>query len=312
MSPTQVSDMVTLEPCPECRSSETFTDESRGDVICSGCGLVRDRLFEETPSYITTEVMERSQHNEVYRSGKSTVISKHDVDGTGSKLTAKQRQRADKLRWWEAKKWTTDERAVSKAAHIALGAAAKIGLSDQIVETAVYYYHTARRKGLVEGRDIKKTIAGALLVASKLYNRVVSENDLAEYLDMPVAEVIQYSKWLVREMDMKMPVISPRVYVMFLAKTLEGTPPVPKWALDILERAYEHKHLVNGKNPRALAAAAYYIATILAGEKVSQLSIVEPLELTDVAIRGHYKAFMKTFGFKRSPLPQGTEPFSHS
>lgn len=129
---------------------------------------------------------------------------------------------------------------------------------------------------------------------------------------MPVAEVLQYSEWLVREMGMKMPVISPRVYVIFLAQTLNGTPPVPKWALDILERAYEHKDLVNGKNPHALAAAAYYIATILAGEKVSQLSIVEPLELTDVAICDHYKAFMKTFGFKKSPLPQGAEPFSHS
>jgi transcription initiation factor TFIIB len=71
---------------------------------------------------------------------------------------------------------------------------------------------------------------------------------------------------------------------------------VQQKVLEILEQAKNNKSLVTGRDPRGLAAAAIYIASILMDHRVTQRDIAIAAGVTEVTVRNRYKELVAKLG----------------
>lgn len=71
--------------------------------------------------------------------------------------------------------------------------------------------------------------------------------------------------------------------------------------LKILAKAKEQRTLVTGRDPRGLAAAAIYIASILTDNRVTQRDIAVAAGVTEVTVRNRYKELVNKLKITMAP-----------
>jgi len=89
----------------------------------------------------------------------------------------------------------------------------------------------------------------------------------------------------------------PSDFVPRFCTTLNLNGEVQGRAIEVIEKAKE-RYLISGRSPKAIAAAAIYIASILEGLDRSQNEISAVTGITEVTIRNRYKELCKKLGIK--------------
>ena len=105
---------------------------------------------------------------------------------------------------------------------------------------------------------------------------------------MKKKDVARSYRLLIREMNLKMPVVDPTKCVSKIASKVGVMEKTKRRALDILKRAQETR-VSAGKDPMGLAASALYVACVLEGENKTQKDVAEAASVTEVTIRNRYK-----------------------
>jgi transcription initiation factor TFIIB len=85
-----------------------------------------------------------------------------------------------------------------------------------------------------------------------------------------------------------MPVDGPMKFVPGIASKLDLNPRTQQYAVELLREAKKHKGLT-GKDPRGLAAAALYKASIETNDKRIQKDIAEAAGTTEVTLRNRLR-----------------------
>jgi transcription initiation factor TFIIB len=98
-----------------------------------------------------------------------------------------------------------------------------------------------------------------------------------------------------------MPVSEPANYVPRFISDLGLPGEVQSKALEILEQAKAAGGLVTGRDPRGLASAAIYIASILTDNRVTQRQIALAASVTEVTIRNRYKELVSRLKITMAP-----------
>ena len=298
--------MVILIPgikqsCLRCGKKGLITDSETGEIFCGGCGFVSSERIEnlgpEKRSFpgdgVNRERTGVGTSLTMHDQGLSTVISTTNRDATGKPLSASMKTTLKRLRTWD--NWSQSESIntnFKQAFNELYRLKDKLSLSDSVVEKAAYIYRKALEKKMVRGRSISGMMGSALYAACRETNTPRTLKDIAETMNIKKGNLAAYYRLLVKELDLKMPVVDSVQNVARIASKVGLSEKTKRYAIEILRKA-EKNDYVAGKNPMSLAATALYISCIKMGERHAQRDFAEAANITEVTIRNRYKGLLE-------------------
>jgi len=285
--------------CPECGSTNFVEDCDLGEIICRDCGLVlSEHALNQGPEWRAFTKEEGDQRGRVglpisfsmFDKGLSTVIDHVNRDASGRQLPF-----ATRLEMLRLRKWQIRTRVHSSADRNLAQAMAELDrLADvlhipcAIKERAAIIYRKALHNALVRGRSIAALAAASLYASCRLSETARTLKDVSAASRIRKKDVARCYRLLVRELDLRMPVVDPVKCISKVATSVEISMPTQQRAIRIINEA-KKKGIVTGKDPMGLAASSLYVACVLEGEKKTQKEIAEVANVTEVTVRNRYK-----------------------
>jgi transcription initiation factor TFIIB len=280
------------------------TDNTTGERFCGGCGFViTERVDDSGPEWRS---FSKEEYDDKSRTGSPTSLAMHDMglatvighankDVTGKPLSASMRSTIERLRTWDSRSQAheSSDRNFRQAFSDLGRLKDKLALSDAVIEKTAYIYRKALDKGLVRGRSIPGLLAAALYAACRDSGTPRTLNDVSNEINIKRKDVSRCYRLLLRELDLKMPVVDPVKCMSRIASEAGLTEKVKRRALTILNDASKLE-ITSGKDPMGLAAAALYLSCVLNGENTTQKVIAMAAGVTEVTIRNRYKGLKES------------------
>ena len=288
-----------ITACPECKSEHLVRDYTRGEMTCSGCGLVIDDNFIDSgPEWRAFDAEQNEKRARggapmtvmVHDKGLSTDIGWGNRDTYGNVVPTKNRAQLFRMRKWQnrTRASTSADRNLALALKELNRLASKIGLHRQVREEAAMLYRRAVNQNLVRGRSVEGVAAAALYGACRRCEVPRTLNEITEASRASKKEVGRTYRYISRELKLNLQPASPVVYIERFCKELKLPGHVEDAAIRILNQAVEAE-LTSGRGPTGVAAAAIYIASVLYNMRKTQKQIAMTVGVTEVTIRNRYK-----------------------
>ncbi|WP_123539203.1 transcription initiation factor IIB [Halosimplex salinum] len=289
------------ETCPECNGS-LVTDDTRGETVCSECGLVVDEdEIDPGPEWRAFDAGEKDEKSRVgapttnmmHDSGLSTNIGWQDKDAYGNSLNASQRQKMSRLRTWNERFRTRDskERNLKQALGEIERMGSALGLPENVRETASVIYRRALDEDLLPGRSIEGVASSAVYAAARQAGTPRSIDEVVRVSRIGEMEFTRTYRYVVRELGLEIQPADPGSYVGRFVSDLDVSEAVERRARELLDTGKDEQVHV-GKSPVGLAAAAVYAAALLVNEKVTQGEVSEVADVSEVTIRNRYQELL--------------------
>ncbi|MCH6571624.1 MAG: transcription initiation factor IIB [Thaumarchaeota archaeon] len=289
----------TNDKCQRCGKGSMLTDDNTGEMFCSKCGfVVSDRTEREGPEWRSFSKDERGDRA---RAGTPTTLAMHDMglatiinpinkDASGKPLTASMKSTIERLRTWDSRSQVHEplDRNFRQAFSELDRLKDKLALSDAVIQKTAYIYRKALDKSLVRGRSIPALVAASLYAACRDTQTPRTLTDVANGINIKRKDVARCYRLLLRELDLKMPVVDPTKCVARIASISSLNEKTKRKALKFLDEATRIE-VSAGKDPMGLAAAALYLACVMLGENKTQKDIAQAAGVTEVTIRNRYK-----------------------
>jgi len=294
--------------CPECNSAHLVRDYKRGEFVCEECGLVLDDQFiDQGPEWraFDTEQGEKRARTgapmtyTIHDKGLSTEIGWKNADSYGKSIPTRNRAMFYRLRKWQRRIRISNamERnlafALSELNRIASG----MGLPRNVRETAALIYRKAVNKNLIRGRSIEGVVAASLYGACRQCSIPRTLDEIASTSKVGRKEIGRTYRFMTRELRLKLMPTSPEDYISRFCSELKLSSEVQTKTMEILKQANDME-LTSGKAPTGVAAAAIYIASILANERRTQREVADKAGVTEVTIRNRYKELAEKLGIQ--------------
>ena len=298
--------------CPECGSLEVIRDNEKGEVICATCGLVlSDHRIDTGPEWRAFTSDERDARSRtgapasyaIHDKGLSTLIDWRDRDSKGASFSAKQRAQIYRLRRWQIRTrvHSSLDRNLAQAMTEIERLSSQLGLSQSLKEHAARLYRKLIAGRLWRSRSIDATSAAAVYAACRHRGSPRSIEEIAEHSRENKKKISAHYRMLVTKLKLRMPISRPRNYVPRFVTELGLPAEVQQVTMDILEKARAVRGLITGRDPRGLAAAAIYIASIMTDNRVTQRDISDVSGVTEVTIRNRYKELVSKLELSMDP-----------
>jgi len=293
------------ERCKRCGKSRIVSDTETGELFCQVCGFVMSEHVEDSgPEWRsfneesankarTGASMSLARHD----MGLYTVINQADRDVSGKALSSYMKATIKRMRVWDNRSQFHDSiQRNYKLAFIELGKLKdKLALSDTVIEKAAYFYRKAIDKNLIRGRSISALIASALYAACRETGTPRNLKDIAEAANITKKSLALCYRLLVKELELKMPVVDSVSYVARIASKIGISEKSKRLAVKIL-KDYERSGEVAGKEPIGLAASALYISCCEMDEDCTQKKISLAANITEVTIRNRCRGLKRILG----------------
>ena len=288
------------ESCLRCGKKALITDVETGEIFCGGCGFVLservDNSGPERRSFpddrINKERTGVGTSLTIHDQGLSTVINPTNRDATGKPLSSSMKKTLKRLRTWDSRSQNEPiDRNYRLAFNELYRLKDKLSLSDSVVEKAAYIYRKALEKKLVRGRSITGMIGASLYAACREVETPRTLKDISETMNIKKGDLAACYRLLVKELDLKMPVVDSVQNVARIASKIGLPEKTRRFAIEILRKAEENR-LSAGKNPMSLAATALYISCVKMGVRHTQRDLAEAANITEVTIRNRHKGLL--------------------
>ncbi len=229
--------------------------------------------------------------------GLTTIIGRQNVDASGRKLTSTRRAQIHRLRKWQirTKVHSSDKRNLAVAMTELHRISSQLSIPYSIRETSAVIYRKALRKRLTRGRTILGMIAASLYLACRVHQVPRPLEEVCEHIHITRKELSLCVRLILRYLNLKVPFASPIDFIHRFGTELGIPGEAKKKAIDILQLAKEQR-LTIGKDPKGMAAAAIYVASILTGSRRTQLEIAKTARVTEVTVRNRYKEMVEKLG----------------
>jgi transcription initiation factor TFIIB len=289
------------ETCPECDGQLTH-DPKHGETACSECGLVVETgEIDHGPDWRAFNSEERDQKarvgapttNMMHDKGLTSKIDWRNEDAHGNTLSSRQRQKMQRLRTWDERFRTRDskERNLKHALGEVSRMASALGLPKATRETASVIYRHALKEDLLPGRSIEGIATAAVYAAARQSGVPRSLNEVAAVSRIEKLTLMRAYRYMVRELGLEIAPADPLDYLPRFASDLNIGEEAEQQAHELLGNAIGDGY-ASGKNPTALAGAALYAAGLLVNEKVTQGTVSEAADISEVTIRNRYKELL--------------------
>jgi len=298
-----LSKISEMDVCSECGSTDIRTDAIRGETICANCGVVLSfRNIDQGPewrAFTPEEITKRSRVGSpstftIHDKGLSTVIDRQNKDAFSQQLPPNRKVQLYRLRKCQLRMRVDSPlyRNLTVAMTELDRLSSQLSLPWDVKETAAILYRRAVEKKLIRGHSIEAIITAAVYAACRQRKMTSSLEDIAWCSRVSRKEMGRCYRLLRNQLGIFIPIASPNEFLPRFSTTLNLSERTQQQATIILRRAGE-KGFTTGKDPRGLAAAALYIATILTGERRTQHEIATVAQVTEVTIRSRYKEMLR-------------------
>ena len=285
--------------CPEC-SGDVVRDDRRGEITCNSCGLVlesgtvdhgpewRSYQDDDTDPRRTGAALDETLHDR----GLSTQIGWRDKDAYGKLLSGPQRSRVRRLRKWNTRyQQDSDDRHLKHAFGEIKRMGSALGLSKPVREVATVTYRRAHQENLLLGRSVEGVASGCLAMACRQSGIPTGFAEITNVSHVGEDEIVSAYKHVIRELGLEVPPPNPKEYIPRFASEFGVSDAIERRAVELLEAAVDATYH-SGKNPRALAASAIYLADQLGDKALIQREVAEAAGVTDVTIRSQRDALL--------------------
>lgn len=291
------------ETCPECGNDVLISDNTRGEIVCNVCGLVlSQRIVDSGPEWRAFTSEEAKNKIRVgsplnltlYDKGLSTSIDRKNKDAFGKSINPQTMSDFHRLR-----KWHTRTRSIKSAEKLFAYAmsqldrlASQLKMSKDSKILTAYILRKAVNKKLTAGRSIEALLLAAIYISWKSYDIPKTFDDFNDLLPIQKNKISKYSRLLSKELNIKIGVPSPIIYIARFCTELNLSGKVQNRAFELLKLAEKNGILI-GKSPIGIAGAAIYTACLLEGERRSQREISMAIKVTEPTLRKYYKILLK-------------------
>lgn len=289
----------------ECPPEYIVYDHERGVRVCKLTGeVIEESVIDERVDYRAYDEEERRRRARV--GGPLSPAKQHMGVTVGYAIPSSGKPRGlSRTRRLEAIRralaygttLTSIEKNINQALRRLDELAQALGVPSHVKEEAAIIYRQAAQKGLTRGRSIDSVVAAALYAACRRKQIACSIQKIAEALNLregfdPKREIARCYRLLVRDLELKIPVISPENFVSQITSELGLPDSVAAEAVRIVRLARE-AGITAGKDPNGVAAAAVYIAAIKQGFKKTQKDVANKAGVTEVTVRNRYKEIVQ-------------------
>ncbi|TFF95578.1 MAG: transcription initiation factor IIB [Promethearchaeota archaeon] len=294
--------------CPECGNDNIIADESRGELVCSLCGLViTQRLIDSGPEW---RAFSSEEANKKVRTGAPTTLTLHDKglstmigwrnkDAYGKTISPKMKAEVYRLRKWHARTRTNKsiDRNLAYAMNELDRLASQLSISRELKESAAHIYRKMAYKNLIRGRSIEGMLIASIYVACRLNKIPKTLDDFLEFSSIDKKKIARCYRLIIHELKINMNVSSPINFIPRFCAELNLSGRTQNRAAAILKLAKKYR-ITAGKAPTGLAGAALYVAAIQEGERRTQKEISNISGVTEATIRNRYKEIVGHLNFE--------------
>jgi len=294
-----------IRKCPECGSKNFIIDKTRGEIVCSKCGLIlRDKVIDTSPEWRSFDAEQREKRT---RGGAPLTHTKHDKGltteigrGRGElfRVAPSKRPQYYRLRKWQKRLVQSKARNLSFALSELQRIVSFLGLPRTVHEEVARKYEDAVDKGLVRGRSMESVIAALLYVFCRKLKTPRTLEEISEATGVEKRELGRTYRYIARQLKLRILPALPETYVPRFASMLGLSDKVQAKAIRLLKKAKKYG-ATSGKGPTGVAAAALYIAAVLGGEKRTQREVADAIGVTEVTIRNRFKELIKTLDIQK-------------
>lgn len=290
-----------LNTCPVCHSSYIVHDYPTGENVCKTCGLVvYSEPIDQSREWNAYD-LEESHLKErigpaILGKNKELMYTNFSVqkDGHGKPLSLEAQHRMRHLQRQNAIASTVepDTRNLVIAQNLMKKIIEKMRLGNNIYEESLFIYKKALARNLVKGKSIECFVAASVLSVVREMNLPRSLVEIAVQANVEPLTLSKFYRELVMSLSLKMPVDDPSKYLAKISTKLRFDSQVEKTAIELL-RAARAKGLIQGKRPKAIAAAALYISAKNHSIGITQKKLAKSSEVSEVTLRNRIKELKK-------------------
>jgi transcription initiation factor TFIIB len=263
--------------CPSCSSSAVLYDHTRGEHVCTRCGLViLERVLEPGPEW------RRRPGEELERADVTAVIdvTQHDL-GLGSRfgmsrdVSPSWRASVRRLREWQQRSrvGSWKDRSIREAFVELDKLCEELALPKGIRAEVSVSYRRTRAKRMTAGRDLHQVLAALVFITCRARSLPRTEEEILRAVAARFGAKKRVGGRSFRKLvkllsgELKLPRISTHDYIDRFAPQLG-------LSKEAIERAHKFcralpRNFTQSKSPLFLAAMALYIAADSAGEKIT-------------------------------------------
>jgi transcription initiation factor TFIIB len=280
--------------CSVCRGEVVVTDHECGEVICSRCGVVVDRIespaTQEWRSFSVDDFYRRS------RTGGATSLARYNkgllTTIGNSKDTKEKGLNFDRIRVWDFRIQTANDRSLKQALPALEHLKESLALPDTIVEKSAYFYRKAARINLIKGRTVSSILGASVYLACRELETPRTLNEVSSAINVPRKKISRDYRLLVHTFDPKIPAIDHVRCITRIANKIGLSEKTKRMAVNIMRQVIAMQ-VSAGKGPMGIAATVLYIACIQAGEMKTQKELSVAAGVTEVTIRNRYSELKK-------------------
>lgn len=284
-------------------SDVVVTDPDTGELILKDTGeVISDNSPSPEKEWRSFNIEESENRARVgvptslafHDMGLSTKIGKEATDASGNVIDAATRTRMGRLRMWNSRSQSHSptERNLQQAFSMLSRIKDRMGLPNHVTEKAAYTYRKAQERGLIRGDTMGSVLAASIYVAARQSGVLRTLDDISEISDIKPGEVARSYRRIISELDIKVPLIDPKKYIVKVANNLNFDEKIKRRALELMERA-QKKNLIVGKDPISMAASIIYLVNLSERKPRTQAEIAKAAGVTEVTVRNRSKELRK-------------------
>ncbi len=277
--------------CSACKNEVVVTDHECGEVICSRCGIVIDRI--ESPAIQDWRAFSVDEFYRKSRTGAPTSLARYNK----GLLTSIGNSKANglnfnRIRVWDFRIQAANDRSLKQALPELEHLKESLGLPDTIVEKSAYFYRKASRLGLIKGRTVSSVLAASVYLACRELENPRTLSEIAAASNVTRKKISRDYRTLVRTFDPKIPTVDHARCITRIANKVGVSEKTKRMAVRIM-REIVAMQISAGKGPMGIAATVLYIACMQAGEVKTQKELSIAAGVTEVTIRNRYSELKK-------------------
>jgi transcription initiation factor TFIIB len=280
--------------CSVCRSEIVVTDYECGEVICSRCGVVVDRI--ESPAVQDWRSFSIDDFYRKSRTGGATSLARYNkglLTTIGNSRDTKEKGlNFDRIRVWDFRIQAANDRSLKQALPALEHLKVSLALPETIVEKSAYFYRKAARINLVKGRTVSSILAASVYLACRELETPRSLNEVSSASNVPRKKISRSYRLLVHTFDPKIPAIDHVRCITRIANKVGLSEKTKRVAVKIMRQVIAMQ-VSAGKGPMGIAATVLYIACLQAGEIKTQKELSIAAGVTEVTIRNRYSELKK-------------------
>jgi transcription initiation factor TFIIB len=290
--------------CPECGASEILVDNTKGERICSKCGLIIDESMIDIQQ--DWRAFDAEELEKTARTGAPLTKMRHDK-GIGTEIgksqaelfrvSAGKRGQYFRIKNWQKRLVSSKDRNFGYAMSELERISSALNLPRNLQEEIGAMYEKALEEGLVKGRSIEAVIGSLVYALSREYGSPRLMSEICEVTGVNKRDLGRTYRYVARKLNLRVVPAKAIDYVPRCA-TLLGLSDKTQVKAKLYLKKIKSEEDVSGKGPLGIAAATLYIAAIMNGEFISQRKIAEAIGVTEVTIRNRCKDIAKSLGIE--------------